>query len=160
VLELAHKHDPPPFNFDDAAVTMAAATGAGSVVISAALEAAIAPMAPEDRATFLSELGLSETDLSRAIRAGYDLLGLITFFTVGPEEARAWTVTKGATAPHAAGVIHTDFERGFIRAETIAYDDYVRLGGEAGAREAGRLRSEGKDYVVKDGDVMLFRFNL
>ena len=139
---------------------MAAASGARAVVISAAIEAEIAQMPAEDRPEFLSELGLTETGLARVIRAGYDLLHLQTFFTVGPKEARAWTIPVGATAPQAAGAIHTDFERGFIRAETIAFDDYVRLGGEAGAREAGRLRSEGKDYIVKDGDVLLFRFNV
>ena len=109
-----------------------------------------------DRLEFLDELGLHETGLARVIRAGYDLLHLITFFTVGPKEARAWTVHNGAKAPEAAGEIHTDFERGFIRAETIAYDDYIALGGEARAREAGKLRAEGKDYVVQDGDVMHF----
>ena len=109
---------------------------------------------------FLEEMGLHETGLARVIRSGYDLLHLITFFTVGPKEARAWTVHKGAKAPQAAGVIHTDFEKGFIRAETIAYDDFVALGGEAGAKEAGKLRQEGKEYVVQDGDVMLFRFNV
>ena len=139
---------------------MASASGARAVVISAAIEAEIAQMPAEDRPEFLSELGLTETGLARVIRAGYDLLHLQTFFTVGPKEARAWTIPVGATAPQAAGAIHTDFERGFIRAETIAFDDYVRLGGEAGAREAGRLRSEGKDYIVKDGDVLLFRFNV
>jgi hypothetical protein len=138
----------------------AKAEGAASVVISAAIEAEISQMAPADRADFLADLGLRETGLARVIRAGYDLLHLVTFFTVGPKEARAWTVEQGATAPRAAGVIHTDFEKGFIRAETIAYDDYVALGGEAGAREAGRLRLEGKDYVVKDGDVFHFRFNV
>jgi ribosome-binding ATPase YchF (GTP1/OBG family) len=105
-------------------------------------------------------MGLHETGLARVIRAGYDLLHLITFFTVGPKEARAWTVEKGSKAPRAAGEIHTDFERGFIRAETIAYDDYVALNGEAGARDAGKLRQEGKDYVVKDGDVLHFKFNV
>ncbi len=140
--------------------TMAKASGAASVVISAAIESEIAQMPAEDRAEFLGELGLTETGLARVIRAGYDLLALQTFFTVGPKETRAWTIHTGATAPQAAGAIHTDFERGFIRAETIAYDDYVRLNGEAGAREAGRLRSEGKDYVVADGDVLLFRFNV
>ncbi|MFA7439745.1 MAG: redox-regulated ATPase YchF [Sphingomonadaceae bacterium] len=139
---------------------MAAAQGAGSVVISAAIEAEIAAMPAEDRAEFLAELGLEETGLARIIRAGYDLLNLITFFTAGPKETRAWTVERGATAPQAAGVIHTDFERGFIRAETISYADYVALGGEAGAREQGKLRSEGKDYIVQDGDIMLFRFNV
>ena len=138
----------------------AAAEGAEAVVVSAAIEAEIATMPPEDRGEFLAELGLTETGLARVIRAGYKLLHLLTFFTVGPKEARAWTVDVGARAPQAAGAIHTDFERGFIRAETIAYDDYVAAKGEAGAREAGKLRSEGKDYVVQDGDVMLFRFNV
>jgi hypothetical protein len=138
----------------------AAAEGAKAVVISAAIEAEIATMPAEDRAEFLRDLGLEETGLSQIIRAGYELLDLITFFTAGPKEARAWTVEKGSKAPQAAGVIHTDFERGFIRAETIAYEDYVRHGGEAGARDAGKLRSEGKEYVTKDGDVMLFRFNV
>jgi ribosome-binding ATPase len=138
----------------------AAAEGAKAVVVSAAIEAEIVTLAPDDRAEFLSDLGLQETGLTRVIRAGYDLLHLLTFFTVGPKEARAWTVEKGSRAPQAAGAIHSDFERGFIRAETIAYDDYVAFKGEAGARDAGKLRSEGKDYVVKDGDVMLFRFNV
>ncbi len=139
---------------------MAKAVGAQAVVVSAAIEAEIATMPPEDRAEFLSDLGLTETGLARVIRAGYELLHLITFFTCGPKEARAWTVHKGATAPNAAGAIHSDFERGFIRAETIAYDDYIACNGESGAREAGKLRSEGKDYVVADGDVLLFRFNV
>ncbi|MHA0318187.1 redox-regulated ATPase YchF [Sphingomonas melonis] len=138
----------------------AKAEGAEAVVVSAAIEAEIATMAPEDRGEFLSELGLEETGLARVITAGYKLLKLLTFFTVGPKEARAWTVHAGAKAPNAAGEIHTDFERGFIRAETIAYDDYVACKGEAGAREAGKLRQEGKEYVVHDGDVMLFRFNV
>ena len=138
----------------------AAAEDAKAVIISAAIEAEIATMPADDRADFLKDLGLEETGLSRIIRAGYDLLHLITFFTAGPKEARAWTVEKGSKAPQAAGVIHTDFERGFIRAETIAYDDFVQFGGEAGARDAGKLRSEGKEYVTKDGDVMLFRFNV
>ncbi len=138
----------------------AAAEGAQAVVVSAAIEADIATMPPEDRAEFLSDLGLTETGLARVIRAGYALLDLITFFTCGPKESRAWTIPKGASAPQAAGAIHSDFERGFIRAETIAYDDYVACGGEAGARDAGKLRSEGKEYVVADGDVMLFRFNV
>jgi GTP-binding protein YchF len=138
----------------------AEAEGAKAVVISAAIEAEIATMDAADRPEFLADLGLAETGLARVIRAGYDLLHLITFFTAGPKESRAWTVGKGAKAPQAAGAIHTDFERGFIRAETIAYDDYVACGGEAGAREAGKLRSEGKDYLVQDGDVMLFRFNV
>ena len=136
------------------------AEGARAVVVSAAIEAEIATMAPEDRSEFLADLGLTETGLARVIRAGYDLLHLITFFTAGPKEARAWTVEKGAKAPQAAGAIHSDFERGFIRAETIAYPDYVALGGESGARDAGKLRSEGKDYVVHDGDILLFRFNV
>ncbi|MDB5671406.1 MAG: ychF [Alphaproteobacteria bacterium] len=138
----------------------AAAEGAGAVVISAAIEAEIATMEPADRPEFLGDLGLEETGLSQVIRAGYDLLHLITFFTAGPKETRAWTVEKGSKAPQAAGVIHTDFERGFIRAETIAYADYIKFAGEAGARDAGKLRSEGKDYVVQDGDIMLFRFNV
>ena len=138
----------------------AAAEGAKAVVISAAIEAEIVTMAPEDRGEFLTDLGLTETGLARVIRAGYDLLHLITFFTAGPKEARAWTVEKGAKAPQAAGVIHTDFERGFIRAETIGYADFVACGGEAGAKEAGKMRSEGKEYVVQDGDIMLFRFNV
>jgi ribosome-binding ATPase len=134
----------------------AKAEGAEAVIVSAAIEAEIATMPAEDRGEFLSELGLEETGLARVIRAGYTLLHLLTFFTVGPKEARAWTVHQGATAPEAAGEIHTDFEKGFIRAETIAYDDYVALGGEAKAREAGKLRAEGKGYVVQDGDVMHF----
>ncbi len=138
----------------------AAAEGAQAVVVSAAIEAEIATMPAEDRGEFLSELGLSETGLARVIRAGYALLDLLTFFTVGPKEARAWTVHRGAKAPNAAGEIHSDFERGFIRAETIAYPDYIAFKGEAGARDAGKLRAEGKEYVVQDGDVMLFRFNV
>ena len=138
----------------------AAAEGAQAVVVSAAIEAEIATMPAEDRGEFLAELGLEETGLARVITAGYKLLHLLTFFTVGPKEARAWTVHAGAKAPQAAGEIHTDFERGFIRAETIAFDDYIAFKGEAGAREAGKLRQEGKEYVVHDGDVMLFRFNV
>jgi ribosome-binding ATPase len=133
--------------------------GAGAVVISARIEEEVAQLDAAERADFLKSIGLEEPGLNRLIRAGYALLGLITFFTAGPKEARAWTVTKAARAPQAAGVIHTDFEKGFIRAETIAYDDYVSLSGEAGARDAGRMRLEGKDYVVADGDVMHFRFN-
>ncbi|MGE0752516.1 MAG: redox-regulated ATPase YchF [Variibacter sp.] len=136
----------------------AKAEGAVSVVISAKIESEIAVLPPEERTEYLAEMGLTEPGLNRLIRAGYDLLHLVTFFTVGPKEARAWTITRGTRAPQAAGVIHTDFERGFIRAETIAYDDYVALGGEAGARDAGKLRLEGKEYVVADGDVMHFRF--
>ena len=138
----------------------AKAEGAEAVVVSAAIEADIVTMPTEDRAEFLADLGLTETGLARVIRAGYELLHLITFFTVGPKEARAWTVFRGAKAPQAAGAIHTDFEKGFIRAETMGYQDYVDHGGEAGAREAGKWRSEGKDYVVHDGDIMLFRFNV
>ncbi|UUL81408.1 redox-regulated ATPase YchF [Sphingomonas sp. S1-29] len=138
----------------------AKAEGAEAVVVSAAIEAEIATMPAEDRAEFLAELGLSETGLARVIRAGYKLLHLLTFFTVGPKEARAWTVEVGAKAPQAAGEIHTDFERGFIRAETIAFDDYIAFKGESGARDNGKLRSEGKEYVVQDGDVLLFRFNV
>jgi ribosome-binding ATPase len=137
-----------------AVAAMAARIGAGAVVVSAAIEAEIATMEPGDRQEYLESLGLHETGLARVVIAAYELLGLQTFFTVGPKEARAWTVRKGAKAPQAAGEIHGDFEKKFIRAETIAFDDYVRLGGEAGARDAGRLRSEGKDYVVHDGDVM------
>ena len=138
----------------------AEAEGAGAVVISAAIEAEIATLPAEERDAFLADLGLHETGLTRMIHAAYALLGLITFYTAGPKEARAWTVHRGARAPEAAGEIHTDFERGFIRAETIAYDDFVKYGGETGARDAGRMRSEGKDYVVQDGDVLLFRFNV
>jgi len=127
-------------------------------VISAKIEAEFAGLAPEERAEFLKEMGLAEAGLNRLIREGYRLLGLITYFTVGPKEARAWTVVRGTKAPQAAGVIHTDFEKGFIRAETIAYDDFVTLNGEVGAKEAGKMRLEGKEYVVKDGDVMHFRF--
>jgi GTP-binding protein YchF len=136
----------------------AKAEGAGCVVISAKIEAEFAGLAPEERAEFLKEMGLAEAGLNRLIREGYRLLGLITYFTVGPKEARAWTVVRGTKAPQAAGVIHTDFEKGFIRAETIAYDDFVTLNGEVGAKEAGKMRLEGKEYVVKDGDVMHFRF--
>jgi len=132
--------------------------GAGVVVIAAQIEAEIAVLPAEERAEYFAAIGLKEAGLDRLIRAGYALLDLLTFFTAGPKEARAWTITRGTRAPQAAGVIHTDFERGFIRAETIAYDDYVQLGGEAGARDAGRLRLEGKEYVVADGDVMHFRF--
>ena len=129
-----------------------------SVVISAAIEAEVAQLPAEDQADYLSSLGLEETGLARVVRAGYALLDLVTFFTVGPKEARAWTVRREATAPQAAGVIHTDFEKGFIRAETIGYDDYIRTGGEVGAKEAGKMRLEGKEYVVADGDVLHFRF--
>jgi len=137
---------------------LAKAEGAGCVIISAKIEAELAELPPGERQAYLADLGLQEPGLNRLINEGYRLLGLITYFTAGPKEARAWTVPEGTRAPQAAGVIHTDFEKGFIRAETIAYDDYVALSGEAGARDAGKLRLEGKDYVVKDGDVLHFRF--
>jgi len=133
--------------------------GAAAIVISAKIEAEIALLSREERTDYLAALGLQEAGLNRLIRAGYALLDLVTFFTAGPKEARAWTVTRGTKAPQAAGVIHTDFEHGFIRAETIAFDDYVACGGETGARDAGKMRLEGKDYVVADGDVMHFRFS-
>jgi ribosome-binding ATPase len=136
----------------------AKAEGAAVVVISAKIESEIAVLSRNERSDYLAAVGLQEAGLDRLIRAGYALLHLVTFFTVGPKEARAWTVTEGAKAPQAAGVIHTDFEHGFIRAETIAYEDFVAGGGEAGARDAGKMRLEGKDYVVADGDVMHFRF--
>jgi ribosome-binding ATPase len=138
---------------------MAAAQGAAHVVISAQIEEEIAQLDPEEAALFLSEMGLEEPGLDRLIRAGYALLGLQTYFTVGPKEARAWTIRKGTLAPQAAGVIHGDFERGFIRAETIAYADYIALNGESGAKDAGKMRVEGKTYEVKDGDVLHFLFN-
>jgi len=128
--------------------------------VCAAIEAEIAQLPETERAEFLRDLGLSEPGLNRVIRGAYQLLGLLTYFTAGPKEVRAWTVRVGSTAPQAAGVIHTDFERGFIRAEVIAFDDYVNYRGEAGAREAGRLRLEGKEYIVREGDVMHFRFNV
>ena len=132
--------------------------GAVSVVISAKIESEFAGLAPEDRTEFLKEMGLSEPGLNRLIRAGYQLLDLVTYFTVGPKEARAWTITRGTKGPGAAGVIHSDFEKGFIRAETIAYDDFVAHNGEVGCKDAGKMRLEGKEYVVKDGDIMHFRF--
>ena len=132
--------------------------GAIAVVISAKIESEIATLPPEERADYLEAVGLKETGLDRLIRAGYALLHLVTYFTAGPKETRAWTITKGTKAPQAAGVIHTDFEHGFIRAETISYGDYVACGGEAGTREAGKMRLEGKEYLVADGDVMHFRF--
>ncbi len=143
------------------AEAMAKAQGAQSVIISAAIESEIAQLpSEEEKKEFLSTLGLEEPGLNKIIRAGYNLLGLQTYFTVGPKEARAWTVRKKAKAPEAAGAIHTDFERGFIRAEVIAYSDFVALGGEQGAKDAGKMRQEGKEYVVQDGDIMLFRFNV
>ena len=144
----------------EAVAKLAAAEGAGFVVISAAIEAEIAQLPDAEQKEFLETLGLKEPGLDRLIRAGYALLGLITYFTVGPKETRAWTIPDGARAPQAAGVIHTDFEKGFIRAQTIAFDDYVRLKGEQGAKDAGKARDEGKDYVVADGDVLLFKFNV
>lgn len=144
----------------DAVRDYAAADGSELVAICAAIEAEIAVLDDEDKQVFLADLGFDEPGLNRVIRGGYKLLGLQTFFTAGPKEARAWTTKVGATAPQAAGEIHTDFEKGFIRAETIAYDDYVAGNGEQGAKEAGRLRLEGKEYIVKEGDVMHFRFNV
>jgi len=144
--------------FSQAVFGRAEEEGAKAVVVSAKIESEIAVLPAEEQADYLEAVGLSEPGLNRVIRAGYELLGLFTYFTVGPKEARAWTVTRGTRAPQAAGVIHTDFEKGFIRAETIAYPDYVTLKGEAGARDAGKLRLEGKDYVVQDGDVLHFRF--
>jgi len=141
-------------------ISLAEKEKAPVVPISAAIEAQIADMPDEDKKVFLDDLGMREPGLNRVIRAAYQLLGLQTYFTAGPKEARAWTVRAGASAPQAAGVIHTDFERGFIRAEVISYDDYVSHGGEQGAKEAGKLRVEGKDYVVQDGDVIHFRFNV
>jgi ribosome-binding ATPase YchF (GTP1/OBG family) len=143
----------------DLVARRAAADNAKSVVISAKIDSELAVLDAEEQAEFLETLGLAEPGLNRLIREAYALLGLQSYFTVGPKEARAWTIHIGDTAPQAAGVIHTDFEKGFIRAETIAYDDYVAFKGEARAREAGKLRAEGKAYVVKDGDVMNFLFN-
>jgi GTP-binding protein YchF len=139
---------------------IAKAEGAVVVPVCAAIEAEISQLEEADRADFLKDMKLDEPGLNRVIRAGYALLGLQTYFTAGPKEVRAWTVRKGSTAPQAAGVIHTDFEHGFIRAEVISYDDYIAYKGEAGAKEAGKLRLEGKEYVVREGDVMHFRFNV
>jgi GTP-binding protein YchF len=138
----------------------AAREGSPVVAVCAKVEAEIADLSDEDKAVFLEDMGMHEPGLNRVIRAGYELLGLLTYFTAGPKEVRAWTVSTGATAPQAAGVIHTDFEKGFIRSETIAFDDFVKYKGEAGAKDAGKMRLEGKDYVVHDGDVMHFRFNV
>ena len=138
----------------------AATEGAEVVPVCAAIEEEMAQLDDADRDAFLADMGLDEPGLNRVIRAGYKLLGLQTYFTAGEKEVRAWTVKRGSTAPQAAGVIHTDFERGFIRAETVAYDDYIKYRGESGARDAGRLRLEGKEYVVKEGDVLHFRFNV
>ena len=144
--------------FSQKVAAMSKAVGAASVVISAKIEAEVAQLPASDQQDYLADIGLTETGLNRMIRAGYGLLELITYFTVGPKEARAWTVTAGTKAPKAAAVIHTDFEKGFIRAETIAYKDYVALNGEAGCKEAGKMRLEGKEYAVADGDVLHFRF--
>jgi len=142
-------------------MAMAAAQGAPVVTIAAAIESEIAQLSSvEEQEMFLAEIGLQEPGLNRLVQSGYRLLGLQTFFTVGPKETRAWTIPIGARAPQAAGVIHTDFERGFIAAETVSYDDYIACGGEAGAKAAGKWRTEGKDYVVQDGDILLFRFNV
>ena len=141
-------------------IERARAEGARYVIVSAAIEAEVAQLPAEDRVEFLEGLGLHDSGLDRIIREGYALLGLITYFTCGPKEARAWTITAGTKAPAAAGVIHGDFERGFIAAETIAYDDYITCKGEVGAKATGKMHVEGKEYVVRDGDVMLFRFNV
>jgi ribosome-binding ATPase len=145
-------------SYSERVMKRAKTEGAKVVVISARIESELAVLPPEERTEYLDALGLAEAGLDRLIRAGYELLELVTFFTVGPKETRAWTITRGTRAPQGAGVIHTDFEKGFIRAETIAYDDYVALKGEAGARDGGKLRLEGKDYVIADGDVLHFRF--
>jgi GTP-binding protein YchF len=158
VAEQERSHGPRPIHATSG--TDAWPKPPGVVVISAAIEAEIAQLADEEQRDFLEAIGLEEPGLNRLIRAGYQLLDLVTFFTAGPKEARAWTVPRGTRAPQAAGVIHTDFERGFIRAQTIRHEDYVGLGSEAAARDAGKARDEGKDYVVQDGDVMLFKFNL
>ncbi len=155
------EHELPDGNaYVDTVREIASKEGAGVVVVSAEFEAQLAELDPEERAEFLSEAGQSEPGLHRLIREAYDLLGLITYFTAGPKESRAWTIARGTKAPQAAGVIHTDFEKGFIRAETIKFADYDKHGTEAAVREAGALRSEGKEYVVADGDVLLFRFNV
>jgi ribosome-binding ATPase len=145
--------------YTEAVAAMAKEQGAETVIISAAIEAEVAQLPDDESKEFLSALGLDEAGLDRLIRAGYKLLNLITYFTVGPKETRAWTIERGTKAPQAAGVIHSDFERGFIRANTIAYDDYIQFNGEVGAKEAGKARDEGKEYVVQDGDVIHFRFN-
>lgn len=162
VLYVANVHDDGYDNNPhlDAVKKLAAEEGAGVVAISAATEAALMELDTDDRALFMADLGVTEPGLNRVIRAGYALLGLQTYFTAGVKEVRAWTISKGATAPQAAGVIHTDFEKGFIRAEVVAYDDFVAHRGEQGAKEAGKLRLEGKSYVVADGDVMHFLFNV
>mgnify|MGYP001800495141 FL=1 len=147
-------------SLSEAVFAKAASEGAQAVVVSAAIEAELISMPEDERGEYLEALGGAESGLARVVRAGYTLLGLQTFFTAGPKEARAWTFPTGAKAPQAAGEIHTDFEKGFIRAETIGYEDYIELNGEAGAKEAGKMRQEGKEYIVQDGDVMLFKFNV
>lgn len=159
VCNVDEEHAADGNDFSKAVEAMAAETGCGTVVISAAIEEEIAQMPVEEQGEYLEMNGLEESGLDRLISAGYKLLHLITYFTAGPKETRAWTVTRGTKAPQAAGVIHTDFERGFIRAQTIGYEDYVTLGGETAAKEAGKARDEGKEYLVKDGDIMLFKFN-
>ena len=147
--------------FSELVEQLAASQGAGSVVISAQIEEEVSALDdPAEKAEYLESMGLTETGLARVIRAGYSLLNLITYFTSGPKETRAWDLRKGAKAPEAAGVIHTDFERGFIKAETMAYDDFVKYGGEQGAKDAGKLRQEGKEYIVADGDILNFKFNV
>ena len=144
----------------DAVQKLAAEEGSAVVAVCAAIEAEIAELDEADKVDFLADIGLDEPGLNRVVRAGYKLLGLETYFTAGEKEVRAWTIPVGATAPEAAGVIHTDFQRGFIRAEVVSYDDFIAHNGEQGAKEAGKLRSEGKEYVVQDGDVIHFRFNV
>ena len=144
----------------DAVVELARVEGAGVVAVCASIEGEIASLDEADRAEFMAEMGLEEPGLDRVIRAGYGLLGLLTYFTAGEKEVRAWTVRKDSTAPQAAGVIHTDFEKGFIRAETMAYDDFIQYRGEQGVKNAGKLRLEGKEYIVKEGDILHFRFNV
>ncbi len=144
--------------FSDAVKEIAESEGAAAVIISAKIESELSTLEADERDAFLEEMGLEEPGLNRLIRSGYQLLDLVTYFTIGPKEARAWTITQGTKAPGAAGVIHTDFEKGFIRAETIGYGDFVTLGGESGCKEAGKMRLEGKEYVVKDGDIMHYRF--
>ena len=144
--------------FSQTVATQAHKHGAKAVIISAKIESELSSLDEEEQLEFLGAIGLEEPGLKRLIRVGYDLLELITYFTAGPKEARAWTVTKGTTAPKAAGVIHTDFEKGFIRAETISFDEYIQFNGENGAKEKGKMRLEGKDYLVQDGDILHFRF--
>ncbi len=160
VANVDEKHAASGNSYSRAVETRAKTEGAGCIIISAQIESELALLSDNERAEYLAAIGLVEPGLNRLIRAGYDLLGLRTYFTAGPKETRAWTIQSGWTAPRAAGVIHGDFEKGFIRAETIAYPDYLACGGEAGAKDAGRMRAEGKEYVVQDGDILLFRFNV